>query len=77
VSIEAAVRDKETSRFCDGKEMEMIDLVHAKLQSEEGQALIEYALILTLITLLAVGGLTVIGNKLGPFYSTISSAINF
>jgi Flp pilus assembly pilin Flp len=55
----------------------MLELIRTRLEVEEGQALIEYALILTLITLLAVAGLTMMGDQVGPFFSEIASAIKF
>jgi Flp pilus assembly pilin Flp len=55
----------------------MIKLVRTRLALEEGQALIEYALILALITILAVGGLTMISDQVTPFFSNIGSAIKF
>jgi Flp pilus assembly pilin Flp len=55
----------------------MIELTRMRLKLEDGQALIEYALILSLISLLAVGGLTLIGDQISPFFTEIASAINF
>jgi pilus assembly protein Flp/PilA len=54
----------------------LLTYVRARLGREEGQALIEYALIISLIALLAVGGLTLAGGRVGTMFSEISSALN-
>jgi pilus assembly protein Flp/PilA len=45
------------------------------LGREEGQALVEYALILSLIALLAIGGLTLAGNSIAGMFSDIASKL--
>lgn len=44
------------------------------LEDCRGQGLMEYALILLLIALVAIGGLTLIGGNLTAMYSNISSS---
>ena len=45
------------------------------LPAEEGQGLVEYALILVLVAIVVVLALTFFGSSLGNLYSTIVSAI--
>jgi pilus assembly protein Flp/PilA len=42
---------------------------------EEGQALVEYALILSLIAVLAIGALTLLGQNVTHILSTIARAL--
>ena len=46
------------------------------LRNEEGQALVEYALIISLVALIAVGGLTFAGGRVGDMFSAIGSKLN-
>ena len=43
---------------------------------EDGQGLVEYALILVLIAIVVIGILTVLGNKVSTVFSTISSGLS-
>ncbi|GIV96188.1 MAG: pilus assembly protein [Herpetosiphonaceae bacterium] len=43
---------------------------------EEGQGLVEYALILVLIAIVVIGILTLLGNKVSQVFSTINSGLN-
>ncbi|MBV9787660.1 MAG: Flp family type IVb pilin [Chloroflexi bacterium] len=43
---------------------------------EEGQGLVEYALILVLIAIVVIGVLTVLGGKVSSVFETISSSLN-
>jgi pilus assembly protein Flp/PilA len=54
----------------------LINLVHRLRQrDEEGQALVEYALILGLIAVFAIGSLTLLGQNVDGVLSGIASAI--
>lgn len=44
-------------------------------RDEEGQALVEYALILGLIAVFAIGSLTLLGQNVDAVLSSIASAI--
>jgi len=44
-------------------------------EDEEGQGLIEYALIILLVAIAVVGLLTALGTSVGSTFSTISSAL--
>jgi pilus assembly protein Flp/PilA len=53
-----------------------IQLIHRLRQrDEDGQALVEYALILGLIAVFAIGSLTVLGQNVDGVLSSIASAI--
>jgi pilus assembly protein Flp/PilA len=49
--------------------------IQARLEREEGQALVEYALILSLIAVAAVVILGVLGGKISGIFTTISNDI--
>ena len=51
--------------------------VRARLGLDEGQALVEYALIIALIALVAFGGLTLAGQHVNTMFSSIASKLNF
>jgi Flp pilus assembly pilin Flp len=55
----------------------MIGLDQTRFGAEKGQTMIEYALLITLISLLAIGGLTLIGGQISPFFSQVGSKIGF
>lgn len=53
-----------------------IQMFHRLRQrDEEGQALVEYALILGLIAVFAIGSLTLLGQNVDAVLSSIASAI--
>jgi pilus assembly protein Flp/PilA len=43
---------------------------------EDGQGLVEYALILVLIAIVVIGILSVLGGKVSEVFSTINSGLN-
>ena len=47
----------------------------AKMQAEDGQALVEYALIISLIAVVAIGMLTLTGNNVTGILNTIANAL--
>ncbi len=46
------------------------------LRDEQGQDLIEYALLATFVSLVAIGGATLLGNALNNWYSTVATNVN-
>jgi Flp pilus assembly pilin Flp len=54
----------------------LLTYIRTRLEREEGQALIEYALIISLVALLAVGGLTLAGGRVGDMFTAIGSSLN-
>ncbi len=46
------------------------------LRDEQGQDLIEYALLATFVSLVAIGGATLLGNALNNWYSQVSTNVN-
>jgi pilus assembly protein Flp/PilA len=49
--------------------------LHARLEREEGQALVEYALILGLISVVAIALLTAVGTDVSQILSKVSTAL--
>jgi Flp pilus assembly pilin Flp len=47
----------------------------AKMRAEEGQALVEYALIISLIAVVAIGTLTITGVNVNKILKSISDAL--
>jgi pilus assembly protein Flp/PilA len=46
-------------------------------REEEGQGLVEYALILVLVSIAAIVALTALGAKLTPIFNKVSDALTF
>jgi pilus assembly protein Flp/PilA len=53
----------------------MLELIMKLQNREEGQALVEYALILSLISVVAIGALTAIGTNVNTILTTVSNAL--
>ena len=53
----------------------LINMFHRLRRDEEGQALVEYALILALIAVFALGSLTLLGQNVDAVLSNIANAI--
>ncbi len=51
-------------------------MIRSFFAKEEGQGLVEYALILVLIAIVVIGILTLLGNKVSQVFSTIDSGLN-
>jgi pilus assembly protein Flp/PilA len=47
----------------------------AKMRAEEGQALVEYALIISLIAVVVIGMLTLTGNNINGILNSIANAL--
>ncbi len=47
----------------------------AKMRAEEGQALVEYALIVSLIAVVAIAALTLTGNSIKDMLTNISNDV--
>jgi pilus assembly protein Flp/PilA len=46
--------------------------IYAMREREEGQALVEYALILVLVSVVSVGTLTILGTTISGVFTTIT-----
>ena len=46
-----------------------------RIRREDGQALVEYGLILTLVSIVSVGALAILGGKVGTMLSGIANAL--
>ncbi len=44
-------------------------------QKEEGQAMVEYGLLVTLIAIIAMVGVALVGPKLATFFTNLASAL--
>ncbi len=53
----------------------MLELISTMRNREEGQALVEYALILSLISVVAIGALTLIGTNVTNILNTVAGAL--
>jgi pilus assembly protein Flp/PilA len=53
----------------------MLDSVRMRFASEEGQALIEYALIVSLISVIAVVALTATGHSISDILNNVSNSV--
>jgi pilus assembly protein Flp/PilA len=53
----------------------MLDHFKGKIMDEDGQALVEYGLLLALLTAVSVGTLTILGIRLGTAFQTIGNAL--
>jgi pilus assembly protein Flp/PilA len=49
--------------------------LRARLGREEGQALVEYALIVALIAVVALGAITLAGQNVSSIFSTIAHSL--
>jgi pilus assembly protein Flp/PilA len=56
--------------------MKFTHKVKALRDGEEGQGLVEYALILVLISIVAIGALTAIGGSVNTILQTIANHLN-
>jgi Flp pilus assembly pilin Flp len=57
----------------------MLDLcfsIRSWLQREDGQALTEYAMLITFVVLALITSVALMGGALSDYYSTIASAID-
>jgi pilus assembly protein Flp/PilA len=50
--------------------------IHARTEREEGQALVEYALILGLVSVVAIALLQALGGDINSILSTVTSALS-
>lgn len=53
----------------------MFDLIRIFRDSEEGQALVEYALILSLVAIVSIGALTLLGTSISGLLSSIAGQL--
>ena len=56
--------------------MKLQNLFGRLLRDEQGQDLIEYALLATFVSLVAIGGATLLGTALNNWYSQVSANVN-
>ena len=59
----------------EGTESKMTALINSIRSREQGQALVEYALILSLVSLVSVGALTLLGTNVNNALTSIATAL--
>ena len=55
--------------------MNMKNLIARFVREEEGQDLVEYALLIAFVSLAAIAGMTALGSGINTKYSSISSTL--
>ncbi len=55
--------------------MRLVNFVKSLVRNEEGQDLLEYALLVALIALVAVGAVTLAGTNVSTIFTRIANAI--
>jgi pilus assembly protein Flp/PilA len=58
-----------------GMRMQLTQLAQQIRDREEGQALVEYALILSLVSIVAIGALTAIGTNVTAILDAVATAL--
>jgi pilus assembly protein Flp/PilA len=53
----------------------MLEFISSMQNREEGQALVEYALILSLVSVVAIGALTLVGTNVTAILNQIAAAL--
>ena len=56
--------------------MKLQNILTRLLRDEQGQDLIEYALLATFVSLVAIAGATLLGTALNNWYSQVSTNVN-
>jgi pilus assembly protein Flp/PilA len=54
---------------------QLVALVNALARNEEGQDLLEYALLVALIALIAIAGVTLAGKSVNVIFTNIANAL--
>jgi len=56
--------------------LKLTNLWHRAMEREEGQGLVEYALILVLVSIVAIGALAAIGTNVSNVLQTVANHLN-
>jgi len=51
------------------------EMMKAQLQSQKGQGMVEYGLILALVSVIALVALTSVGTSIGTAFTTVTTAL--
>jgi pilus assembly protein Flp/PilA len=54
----------------------LMNLWHRSMEREEGQGLVEYALILVLVSVVAIGALTLVGTNINKVLNSIVNTLS-
>ena len=55
--------------------VEVISMIKRFMQEEEGQTLVEYGLLISLIALVVIAVLTVLGRKINTVFNVVNNAL--
>jgi len=53
----------------------MVNFINRFVRDEEGQDLVEYAMLLAFIALIAIAGVKTLGNTVNGFFSNVATAL--
>jgi len=53
----------------------MVNLINRFVRDEEGQDLVEYAMLLAFIALIAIAGVKTLGTTVDKFFSNVATAL--
>jgi pilus assembly protein Flp/PilA len=56
--------------------LKLTNAYNRAMEREEGQGMVEYALILVLVSIIAIGALTAIGQNVNSVLQTVANALN-
>jgi pilus assembly protein Flp/PilA len=56
--------------------LKLTNLYNRAMEREEGQGMVEYALILVLVSIIAIGALTAIGANVSAVLQTVANHLN-
>jgi Flp pilus assembly pilin Flp len=56
--------------------MDLQNIMKRLVRDEDGQDLIEYALLATFVSLVAIAGATALGNALNGWYNAVAGRVN-
>jgi pilus assembly protein Flp/PilA len=73
--VEAARKESEMLAVAQMKVASLLARLQAESRREEGQALVEYALIISLIAIVAIGVLTTLGTNVSTILSSIAHQV--
>ena len=57
--------------------LKLTNVWNRAMEREEGQGIVEYALILVLVSIVAIGALAAIGTNVTNVLQTVANALNF
>jgi len=71
----SASREENRMLFAGARAYSVVASLKARLEHEDGQALVEYALIISFIAVVAVGILVIMGGRVADLYSQMTDGL--